>query len=254
MGGDVHRMAASLEQTVGELQLAQDQQRAFVADVSHELRTPMTALVQEAALLHDHLDALPADGRRGGELLVRDVARLRTLVDDLMEISRFDAAAEVAAPTEFDVAAFVRAVVAERLPGARLDVPAARPRRPRPAASRTDPRQPARQRPRARRGDRGRDRAGRGRRHAPPDRCRPRPGRPAGGIAAPVRALPQGRSVAEPGGSGLGLAIAREHAELLGGTLDATLRDGGGLRFELHLPVTRPLPGGDEPVTGEVEA
>ena len=44
------------------------------------------------------------------------------------------------------------------------------------------------------------------------------------------------------GGSGLGLAIAREHAELLGGTLDATLRDGGGLRFELRLPVTRPLP------------
>ena len=55
-------------------------------------------------------------------------------------------------------------------------------------------------------------------------------------------------------GTGLGLAIAREHAELLGGTLDATLRDGGGLRFELYLPVTRPLPGGDEPVTGEVEA
>ena len=91
-----NRMAASLERTVGELQLAQDQQRAFVADVSHELRTPMTALVQEAALLRDHLDALPSDGRRGGELLVRDVARLRTLVDDLMEISRFDAAAEVA--------------------------------------------------------------------------------------------------------------------------------------------------------------
>jgi signal transduction histidine kinase len=56
------------------------------------------------------------------------------------------------------------------------------------------------------------------------------------------------------GGSGLGLAIAREHAELLGGTLDATLRDGGGLRFELQLPVTRPLPGGDDSVTEGVEA
>ena len=56
------------------------------------------------------------------------------------------------------------------------------------------------------------------------------------------------------GGSGLGLAIAREHAELLGGTLGASLRDGGGLRFELRLPVTRPLPGGDAPVTEEIEA
>jgi two-component system sensor histidine kinase MtrB len=55
------------------------------------------------------------------------------------------------------------------------------------------------------------------------------------------------------GGSGLGLAIAREHAVLLGGSLRAELRPGGGLRFELVLPVTRPLPGGDEGVTGEVE-
>jgi signal transduction histidine kinase len=55
------------------------------------------------------------------------------------------------------------------------------------------------------------------------------------------------------GGSGLGLAIAREHAELLGGSLHAELRDGGGLRFGLRLPVTGPLPGGDEPVTEEAE-
>ena len=45
-------------------------------------------------------DALPPGGRRAGELLVGDVARLRTLVDDLMEISRFDAAAEVAATAQ----------------------------------------------------------------------------------------------------------------------------------------------------------
>jgi two-component system, OmpR family, sensor histidine kinase MtrB len=55
------------------------------------------------------------------------------------------------------------------------------------------------------------------------------------------------------GGSGLGLAIAREHAELLGGTLRADLRPGGGLRFELRLPVTRPLPAGDELVTKGAE-
>jgi two-component system sensor histidine kinase MtrB len=55
------------------------------------------------------------------------------------------------------------------------------------------------------------------------------------------------------GGSGLGLAIAREHAVLLGGTLEAALRPGGGLRFEADLPVTRPLPAGDDRVTGEVE-
>ena len=47
------------------------------------------------------------------------------------------------------------------------------------------------------------------------------------------------------GSSGLGLAIAAEHAALLGGTLAASDRPGGGLRVELRLPVTQPLPPGD---------
>jgi signal transduction histidine kinase len=250
-----NRMAASLERTVGELQLAQDQQRAFVADVSHELRTPMTALVQEAAILRDHLDALPSDGRRGGELLVRDVARLRTLIDDLMEISRFDAAAEVATPTEFDAVAFVRAVVAARLPSARLEVPDEpvrvvldRRRLERILGNLLDN---AREHGEAAAVEVGLDVDGDTLRLAVADR----------GPGAPPEELPhlfERFRKADPsrsrGGSGLGLAIAREHAALLGGTLDATLRDGGGLRFELRLPVTRPLPSGDDPVTEEIEA
>ena len=40
-----------------------------------------------------------------------------------------------------------------------------------------------------------------------------------------------------PGGSsGLGLAIAAEHAALMGGYLQASNREGGGLRIELVMP------------------
>ena len=250
-----NRMAASLERTVGELQLAQDQQRAFVADVSHELRTPVTALVQEAGLLRDHLGALPSDGRRGGELLVRDVARLRTLVDDLMEISRFDAAAEVATPTEFDAAAFVRAVVAARLPSARLGVPDEpvrvvldRRRLERILGNVLDN---AREHGEAAVVEVGLDVEGDTLRLIVADRG---PGVPPDELPHLFERFHKADPSRSRGGSGLGLAIAREHAELLGGTLDATLRDGGGLRFELQVPVTRSLPGGDEPVTEEIEA
>ena len=250
-----NRMAASLEGTVGELQLAQDQQRAFVADVSHELRTPVTALVQEAALMRDHLDDLPSDGRRGGELLVRDVARLRTLVDDLMEISRFDAAAEVAAPTEFDGAAFVRAVVGARLPSARIEAPDEpvrvvldRRRLERILGNLLDN---AREHGEAAAVEVGLDVEGDTLRLTVADRG---PGVPPTELPHVFERFHKADPSRSRGGSGLGLAIAREHAELLGGTLDATLRDGGGLRFELRLPVTRPLPGGDEAVTSGIEA
>ena len=51
------------------------------------------------------------------------------------------------------------------------------------------------------------------------------------------------------GSSGLGLAIAAEHAALLGGSLRARVRPGGGMVFALTLPVTGSLPPGDVPDT-----
>jgi signal transduction histidine kinase len=56
------------------------------------------------------------------------------------------------------------------------------------------------------------------------------------------------------GSSGLGLAIAAEHAALLDGELAAANRPGGGLEVTLRLPVTRSLPAGDGPDTGEADA
>ena len=53
------------------------------------------------------------------------------------------------------------------------------------------------------------------------------------------------------GSSGLGLAIAAEHASLLGGTLIARNRPGGGLELQLRLPVTGSLHPGDERATDE---
>ena len=71
-----NRMAASLESSVGDLEESRDRERRFVADVSHELRTPLTALVGEASLLQEHLDSMPPEAARLGELLAADVARL----------------------------------------------------------------------------------------------------------------------------------------------------------------------------------
>jgi signal transduction histidine kinase len=251
-----NHMAGSLDETIRALREAQSRQRAFVADVSHELRTPLTALVQEAALLRDHLHSMPPDGRRAGELLVRDVARLRTLVDDLMEVSRFDAAAEVVVPVEFELGSFLRAVAAARAPGARvslasdgaLTLVSDRRRLERIVANLLD----------------------NAREHAGSQEVEVSAGMAAGhlriavadrGPAVPVDELPhlfERFHKADPsrhlGGSGLGLALAREHAALLGGTLEASLRPGGGMRFDLDLPVTGSLRAGDGGVTGSTEA
>ena len=112
--------------TVGRLETAQQQNRRFVADVAHELRTPLTALVAEASLIESGLAGMTPDARRAAELLVADVRRLRVLVDELMEISRFDADAEQPSLEPVDLGRVVTAVVASRLPAAAIALPASR--------------------------------------------------------------------------------------------------------------------------------
>jgi signal transduction histidine kinase len=241
-----NRMAAALEDTVGRLQEAQSQNRRFVADVSHELRTPLAALVAEASILRDDLDSLPAGSRRAGELLVTDVARLRVLVDDLMEVSRFDAEAEQVSLQPVDVGRLLETVTANRLPDAQLDLPTE------PITLETDPRRL--ERILGNLLDNARE-------HAPgsavevslaTDRAAITiavsdhgPGVPADRLGRIFERFYKADPSRHGGSSGLGLAIAAEHAALLGGELRASNRDGGGLRIALSLPVTGSLRGGD---------
>lgn len=250
-----NRMAAALEEKVGQLQAAQARERRFVADVSHELRTPLTALVNEAALIREHVNALPPGARRAGELLVHDIGRLRTLVEDLIEISRFDASVEEIVRDDIDLTAFLRSVVAARALGARTIIPAG------PERIVTDQRRlesiVGNLLDNARIHGEGREveveAVVRHDEDAPDELQLAVSDRGPGVDPAELPHLFERFRKADPsrhlGGSGLGLAIALEHTLLLGGSLSAALRPEGGLRFELRLPVTRPLPAGDTPVT-----
>jgi two-component system sensor histidine kinase MtrB len=245
-----NEMATALESTVERLEVAKRQNQRFVADVSHELRTPLTALVAEASLIEAGLGNLPPGQRRAAELLVADVRRLRALVDDLMEVSRFDAGAEQAAFEQVDLSHLVTTVVASRLPEAAVSLPPA----------------PVLVEAELRRLDRilgnlldnARD-------HAPgaPVEVAVVPTMEGAvvtvadrGPGVPREVLPhlferfyKADASRSAGSSGLGLAIAAEHAALLGATLRARRRPGGGLVFALTLPVTRSLPGSDGPDT-----
>jgi len=109
-----NEMAAALESKISALSAAQARERRFTADVAHELRTPLTALVGEASLLAQHLEAMPPDSQRPAELLIADVGRLRRLVEDLMQISRLDAGQESLQAETVDVGALTAAAVQGR--------------------------------------------------------------------------------------------------------------------------------------------
>ena len=243
-----NRMADTLSETIRRLERAQHQNRRFVADVSHELRTPLTALVAEASIVKEHLGSLPAESRRAGELLVADVQRLRNLVEELMELSRFDADAEHVALEPVDLGKLVETVRASRSPSARFVAPDP------PVIVEADPRRL--ERILGNFLDNAKEHAGDAAVEISIER---RDGDTVIAVSDRGPGVPPDRlemifdrfTKVDPsragGSSGLGLAIAAEHAALMGGYLQAMDREGGGLRLELVLPdgVAGPLRGGD---------
>ena len=90
-----NEMAQALQAKIAQLSAAHERERRFTGDVAHELMTPLGAVVTEASVLESHLDQMPAEARRMAELLVTDVRRLRTLVEELLELASADAATEM---------------------------------------------------------------------------------------------------------------------------------------------------------------
>ncbi|WP_329377507.1 HAMP domain-containing histidine kinase [Streptomyces sp. NBC_01351] len=85
--------ARALEQSVSELREAETRARRFASDVSHELRTPLAGMLAVTEVLDEDAEHLDADTAKALRLVSAETGKLAVLVEDLMEISRFDARA-----------------------------------------------------------------------------------------------------------------------------------------------------------------
>jgi len=106
-----NRMAAFLAQKINELEHLSSLQARFVSDVSHELRTPLATVRMAADYIHSARSGLPADAQRAAVLLERELERFENLLEDLLEISRFDAGVVGLEPVEVDLAGLLDEVV-----------------------------------------------------------------------------------------------------------------------------------------------
>ncbi|MFI5899353.1 ATP-binding protein [Streptomyces cyaneofuscatus] len=106
--------AAQLEDSVHELREAEARARRFASDVSHELRTPLAGMLAVTEVLDEDADHLDADTARAVRLVSAETGKLAVLVEDLMEISRFDARAAELNADEVDVAEAIRKTLQNR--------------------------------------------------------------------------------------------------------------------------------------------
>jgi two-component system sensor histidine kinase MtrB len=106
-----NEMAASIEQQITRLEHLSRVQQRFVSDVSHELRTPLTTLRMASEVIYNQRDSFDPVVSRSSELLAAQLDRFERLLEDLLEVSRFDAEVAVLEPVDFDVLALIKRCV-----------------------------------------------------------------------------------------------------------------------------------------------
>ncbi|MEU3766702.1 HAMP domain-containing sensor histidine kinase [Amycolatopsis keratiniphila] len=234
---DFNETADALESSVAEIREQEARARRFVADVSHELRTPLAAMTMVSSVLDEDADGLPPDTAHAARTVSTEIAGLARLVDDLIEISRFDAQAATLTRQDFDVAEALRATLSTRGWTDRVSAEFA------PVRARLD---------RRRLDVIVANLVGNALRHgAPPVRVVLRstpddvlvevsdhgPGLTAEAARHVFERFYKADSArTRSEGSGLGLAIAQENARLHGGLITHFDREGGGAVFLLRLP------------------
>jgi two-component system, OmpR family, sensor histidine kinase MtrB len=109
---DLDRLADAFNEMAAALQQRVERDARFASDVSHELRSPLMTLSASIGVLESRRDDLPERAQAAVELLAADVERFKGLVEDLLEISRFDVGGVRLLMDEMFVAEFVRQAVA----------------------------------------------------------------------------------------------------------------------------------------------
>jgi two-component system, OmpR family, sensor histidine kinase MtrB len=239
---ELEPLTSSFNHMVGQLAKRIERDRRFAADVSHELRSPLQTLSAAATVLLNRRGNLDARTATAAELVADEVTRFQHLVTDLLEIARGDLPPEW---STVDIVDFARRV--SRARGLDADVVQVLPGTER--AWRVDVR----------------------RLEQLLANLLDNAARHGGGVVA-VRlgsdhsagfievddegpgVLPEARETifnpfvrgqtanarADGGGAGLGLALVAQHAATHGGRVTVLDRPGGGARFRVDLPESRP--------------
>jgi two-component system, OmpR family, sensor histidine kinase MtrB len=92
VGGDpeLEVLTNSFNEMAGALQDRIERDARFASEVSHELRSPLMTLAASVEVLENSRDGMAERAQMALDLLKADVDRFQQLVEDLLEISRFD--------------------------------------------------------------------------------------------------------------------------------------------------------------------
>ncbi len=107
---DLTALAASFNDMAANLEERIERDAQFASDVSHELRSPLMTIMASAEVLNSRRSELSPRAATALDLLTSDLERFRQLVEDLLEISRYDTSGGTIDREYFGIVEFVRRV------------------------------------------------------------------------------------------------------------------------------------------------
>ena len=120
---DLGPITTSFNDMAEAFQARIERDERFASDVSHELRSPLMTLAASISVLQSRRDEMPDVAQQALDLLVSDTERFRRLVEDLLEMSRYDAGAARLEISWIQLSEFLSRVIAgSRTPGVPLRV------------------------------------------------------------------------------------------------------------------------------------
>ncbi|MEF9905982.1 ATP-binding protein [Streptomyces sp. P9-A2] len=113
-----NKAAEALEKRVADMAARDEASRRFVADMSHELRTPLTAITAVTEVLEEELEfeggGIAPMVEPAVRIVVSETRRLNDLVENLMEVTRFDAGTARLVLDDVDIADQITACIDAR--------------------------------------------------------------------------------------------------------------------------------------------
>ena len=108
---DLNQLIQSFNAMTSSLQERIERDSRFASDVSHELRSPLMTLTGSVAVIERRREDMPERAQLALDLLSTDIRRFKLLVEDLLEISRFDVGAVQLDIEEVMLGEFVRQAI-----------------------------------------------------------------------------------------------------------------------------------------------
>ncbi|MFD1038325.1 sensor histidine kinase [Virgibacillus byunsanensis] len=113
--GEIKEVEQSVFEMADELQQYMKTQQAFFQNASHELKTPLMTIQGYAEGIRDRVFD-KEDEEKGLEVMVTEVKRLKTIINEMILLAKLDSEQSVYHPKRIEVASLVNQVLDRTLP------------------------------------------------------------------------------------------------------------------------------------------